>query len=236
MTDRNLANAPVATSSRSGTRHKPLLLDLFCCAGGAAMGYHRAGFDVVGVDIDPQPNYPFEFVQADANEYPLDGYDAIHASPPCQDHSMMKNRAGLHGTGWMLEHTLRRLHAQDAPWIVENVVGAEMPTAITLCGASFGLGASGMDLPRHRQFECSFAVLAPPCSHRKGKTMGVYGNGTNSWHREKIGRNLTVAEMREAMGIDWTTRGELSQAIPPAYTEWLGAFLMAEVMQRKGAA
>jgi DNA (cytosine-5)-methyltransferase 1 len=206
---------------------KPRLLDLFCGAGGAAMGYSRAGFDVVGVDIKPQPHYPFEFHQADAMTFPLDGFDAIHASPPCQDHSMARNSAGLHGTGWMLEATMERLRVQAAPWIVENVEGARMPTAMILCGATFGLGASGMDLPRHRQFETSWAMLSHPCSHRVGHTMGVYGHGTNAWHSEQIGRNLTVAEMREAMGVDWMTRDELNQAIPPAMTEWIGLQLLA---------
>jgi DNA (cytosine-5)-methyltransferase 1 len=204
-------------------------LDLFCGAGGAAMGYHRAGFEVVGVDINPQPHYPFEFHQADAMTYPLDGFDAIHASPPCHDHSMSKNSAGLDGTGWMLQATLDRLAAASVPWIVENVEGAVMPSAFVVCGASFGLGASGMDLPRHRVFQTSWPMLAHPCSHRPGKTMGVYGHGTNAWHREKLGRNLTVAEMREAMGIDWTTRDELVQAIPPAMTEWIGAQLLRAI-------
>ena len=224
---------------------KPRLLDLFCGAGGAAMGYSRAGFEVVGVDNHPQPNYPFEFHRADALEvlgWIVDGvivsserreiplvFDAVHASPPCQDHSMLKNSAGTHGTGWLLDATVALLRRQSSPWVVENVVGAVLPTAIELCGASFGLGASGMDLPRHRRFECSFPIMAPPCQHRKGHTMGVYGHGTNKWHREKLGRNLTVAEMREAMGIDWTTREELSQAIPPAYTEHIGAFLLAAI-------
>lgn len=208
---------------------RPRLLDLFCCAGGAAMGYHRAGFDVVGVDIDPQPNYPFQFHQADATTYPLEGFDALHASPPCQDHSMSRNSAGLHGTGWMLAHTLDRFRAQSRPWVIENVVGAPLPSAIELCGASFGLGASGLDLPRHRRFELSFPMLAPPCQHRRGKTLGVYGNGTNKWHRTKLGRNLTIGELREAMGIDWTTRPELSQAIPPAFTEYIGTELLAHL-------
>lgn len=214
---------------------KPWLLDTYCCAGGATKGYQHAGFYVVGVDIDPQPNYcGDEFIQADALEVLADEafvakFDAIHASPPCHDHSNLRNSAGLDGTGWLLAATLERLQRLGKPYVVENVVGAVLPTAIELCGASFGLGASGMDLPRHRRFECSFPVLAPPCQHRKGKTMGVYGNGTNKWHRDKLGRNLTVAEMREAMGIDWTTRGELSQAIPPAFTQWVGERLLAHL-------
>ena len=196
------------------------------------MGYHRAGFEVVGVDIKPQPHYPFEFHQADALTFPLNGFDAIHASPPCQDHSLLHRNYGAagHGTAWMLNETLAALHAQERPWVVENVVGAPLPSAIELCGASFGLGASGLDLNRHRRFQMSFYVLAPPCQHRPGKTIGVYGNGTNAWHRAKLGRNLTIAEQREAMGIDWMSRAELSQAIPPAYTEWIGHRLAALVL------
>lgn len=197
------------------------------------MGYHRAGFEVVGVDIKPQRNYPFQFHQGDAMHWLRtgipSGFDAVHASPPCQDHSMLKNSAGLHGTGWMLQATLDAFRAQSLPWVVENVVGAALPSAVELCGATFGLGASGMDLPRHRRFELSFPMLVPPCQHRPGKTMGVYGHGTNAWHRKKLGRNLTVAEMREAMGCPWMTREELSQAIPPAFTEYIGSELIAHV-------
>lgn len=109
------------------------------------------------------------------------------------------------------------------------MVGAPLPSAIELCGASFGLGASGLDLNRHRRFESSFAMLAPPCQHRRGHTIGVYGNGTNKWHRTKLGRNLTTQEQRDAMGIDWMNRAELAQAVPPAYTEWIGAQLLDQV-------
>jgi DNA (cytosine-5)-methyltransferase 1 len=161
----------------------------------------------------------------------LPPFDAIHASPPCQDWSVLHHNYGApeHGTGQLLHSTLRALRRQDRPWIVENVVGAPLPSAFILCGASFGLGASGLDLNRHRQFETSFAMLAPPCQHRRGLTIGVYGNGTNSWHREKLGRCLLVAEMREAMGIDWMTREELSQAIPPAYTRFIGEQLIEQL-------
>jgi DNA (cytosine-5)-methyltransferase 1 len=126
---------------------RPRLLDLFCGAGGAAVGYHRAGFDVTGVDISPQPRYPFEFRQADAMTFPLDGYDAIHASPPCQDHSPLQSVAGIHGTGWMLDATLGRLARQPAPWIVENVAAARNRADFLLCGEMFGLRTV-----RHRRF------------------------------------------------------------------------------------
>jgi DNA (cytosine-5)-methyltransferase 1 len=193
---------------------RPRLLDLFCCAGGAAMGYHRAGFDVVGVDINPQPRYPFEFHQGDANEWPLDGFDVIHASPPCQDHSVSSAlHDGEHGTGWMLDHTIARLRASGLPFIVENVGGAEMPSALTLCGTVFGLG-----LHRHRRFETSFAVMSPGCDpsrvRYRGRDADVFGHHSNT------------DRVRTEWGVDWMTRDEISQCIPPAFTEWIGAQLL----------
>jgi DNA (cytosine-5)-methyltransferase 1 len=195
------------------------------------MGYHQAGFDVVGVDIAPQPHYPFEFHQGDALKWPLDGYDVVHASPPCQDWSQMHRNyaAPAHGTAHLLLGTLERLRGQPTPWVVENVVGAPLPTAFELCGASFGLGVGGFDLNRHRRFESSVFVLAPPCQHRRGQSFGVYGNGTNAWHRKKLGRNIGRGEAREAMGIDWMTRKELNQAIPPAYTRFVGEQLLVHL-------
>jgi DNA (cytosine-5)-methyltransferase 1 len=199
------------------------VLDLFSGAGGAAMGLKRAWPDaeITGVDIRPQPRYPFNFVQADAMTYPLEGYDFIWASPPCQGYSLARNNGSGRDAPRLVEAVRARLQGQNAPYVIENVQGAPLRGAILLCGASFGLGAAGMDLNRHRYFECSFAILAPSCQHRRGKTLGVYGNGTNSWHREKLGRCITVAEMREAMDIPWMARHELSQAIPPAYSEFI---------------
>jgi DNA (cytosine-5)-methyltransferase 1 len=207
-------------------------LDLFCCAGGVAMGLHRAGFDVIGVDIKPQPNYPFQFVQADALRPPFDlgDFDFIWASPPCQAYSISRNNGCHQDAPELVEPTRALLAASGKPYVIENVGGAPLHFAFMLCGASFGLGASGFDLNRHRYFESNIGILAPPCQHRAGKTMGVYGHGTNSWHRKKFGRNIAVAEMREAMGIDWMTRAELSQAIPPAYSEYIGR----EVMRSRG--
>lgn len=199
------------------------------------MGYHQAGFDVVGVDIKPQPRYPFAFVRLGALRVlesmltePGDWthVHAIHASPPCQFYSVAKNN-GTHEDALDLVPAVRSLLRQTGkPWVCENVPGSPLPTAVELCGASFGLGAAGLDLPRHRWFETSFAVMAPPCQHRKGKTLGVYGHGTNAWHRDLIGRNITVAEMREAMDIDWMDRATLTQAIPPAYTRFIGEQLL----------
>jgi DNA (cytosine-5)-methyltransferase 1 len=209
------------------------LLDLFCGAGGAAMGYRRAGFEVSGVDWLPQPRFPFSFWKAGAlawlefylaeHAWPSgEHYDAIHASPPCQFYSVARNNGTHEDALDLIPTTLGLLRQIDVPWVVENVPGAPLPSSIELCGASFGLGVAEMDLPRHRRFETSFPIMAPPCSHRRGATLGVYGHGTNAWHREKIGRNITQREKEQAMGIDWMRRDELSEAVPPAYTEFIG--------------
>jgi DNA (cytosine-5)-methyltransferase 1 len=201
---------------------RPKLLDLFCCAGGAAMGYHRAGFDVVGVDHEPQPRYPFEFIQADAMTFPLGGFDAVHASPPCQDHVRSPGPAAKHGTGWMLAATRERLEAQAAPWVIENVPGAPMRPDLKLCGCMFGLPR----LKRERWFETSWRAfeMRSPCQHPE-PSISVTGTGTptGTW---KIYGSVPVSEMRRIMGIDWMSRPELSQAIPPAYTEHIGRQLM----------
>lgn len=188
---------PAVPAGRHVVADRPVLVDLFCGAGGAAMGYHRAGFDVVGVDILPQPHYPFRFVQADAMTYPLDGFDAIHASPPCQDHAPLKvKHDAVTMRGW---------------WFV-------------LCGSSFGL-----DVRRHRRFRSNVLLLPPTCDHvrqtprfrsldkrREGKLASVVGvHGHINYAGEAEIRN-------RAMDIDWMTQHELAQAIPPAYTEWIG--------------
>lgn len=203
------------------------------------MGYHRAGFDVVGVDIEPQPNYPFEFRQEDALQALRDLFqfpqifDAIHASPPCQRHSLITRNKGTAENYPELVGPTRELLAEfGLPYVIENVVGAPLINPVMICGASLNLSASGMDLHRHRLFECNFSLMGVPCARQHSLSMGVYGNGTNSWHREKLGRNLTVAEMREGMGIDWMPRSSLNQAIPPVYTEHIGGYLLAEVRWR----
>jgi DNA (cytosine-5)-methyltransferase 1 len=218
---------------------RPRLLDLFCCAGGAARGYQLAGFHVTGVDVNDQPRYAGNnFIRSGVGAFlnagGWRGFDAIHASPPCQGYTIMANRPAVKRLPKLIGPVRKRLEAIGLPWIIENVMGArpDMRGAVMLCGASFGLGAAGLDLPRHRLFESSIALLVPPCQHRRGKTLGVYGHGTNSWHREKLGRNITMAERREAMGIDWMRRGEDSEAIPPAYTEFLGKQLMKIVALR----
>ncbi len=190
------------------------LLDLFCKAGGAAMGYHRAGFEVVGVDIEPQPNYPFEFHQADALEYPLDGFDVVHASPPCQAFTVARV---IHGKGHsdLLTPSRKRLEAWGGRWVIENVPGAPMRKDLVLCGSVFG----ELRLRRHRWFELDSPVawMTPPCSHGT-ETISVFGHGGHNYHG--------VESWKAVMGIDWMTRDELAQAIPPAYTEFIGSRLL----------
>jgi len=222
----------------------PRLLDLYCGAGGAAAGYARAGWDVVGVDLNPQPRYPFGFRQADAlaylDEYGVDGFDAVHASPPCQAFSSVAKQARLRYPGRfahpdLVEPTRARLVASGLPYVMENVRAAPFVTWFQLCGSSFGL-----DLRRHRIFETGGGfdpLLVPPCAHGwqtprfpvydakrpdrtrvLASTVGVYGGG-NHGPGER--------ELRErAMGIDWMSREELAEAIPPAYTAWIGARLL----------
>lgn len=217
---------------------KPRLLDLFCGAGGAGMGYHRAGFEVVGVDIQPQPRYPFPHVQDDALEVlrALDGYswpgvgtvDAIHASPPCQDHmrSPMRGQAE-HGTGWLLEATRERLEALGVPYVIENVPGAPMRTDYRLCGCMFGLTVS-----RERWFETSWHGfdLRAPCHHPE-PIVNPMRTAHGPWYREH-GRIPTRDEVAAAMGIGWMRGEEIKQAIPPAYTEYIGRALLEQIRER----
>jgi DNA (cytosine-5)-methyltransferase 1 len=230
---------------------KPRLLDLFCGAGGAGMGYHQAGFEVVGVDIEPQPRYPFEFHQADAvalledliDGWPcgtipghLDEFDAIHASPPCQDHTELAfgklGRRESHGTGWMLAAMIEQLPETGLPYVIENVPRAHMPGAFILCGRSFGIER----LKRHRKFLVDFPVLVPPCAcSRKVRPVGVYGDlskNDRSMGRNPDGYRRTragVATARELLGCPWMEAAELSQAIPPAYTRFIGEQLIAHL-------
>ena len=205
------------------------LLDLFCGAGGAAKGYQRAGFYVVGVDIKPQPHYcGDEFHQADAMTYPLEGFDAIHASPPCQAfcdlHGMYNAKKHID----LLTPTRERLRASGKPYIIENVGGAPMENYIVLCGSAFGLGSEDAELRRHRRFEVHpMPLFMPPCVHgQKTRVIGVYGGHGRDRRRVANTQDFSTAARREAMGIDWMTGAELSQAIPPAYTEYIGRELL----------
>lgn len=194
---------------------KPLCIDLFCGAGGASMGLYRAGFDVVGVDIKPQPRYPFRFIQADALTFPLNGFDFIWASPVCKRFSSMSIvRAGLSDSHPnQIPEIRRRLIESGLPYVVENVPRAPLIQPQVLCGQSFGLGVI-----RHRLFESNFGWLAPAAcnGHRPGHLCIVGHGGPANQIRWKI------AEARAAMGIDWMTRDELVESIPPAYAEFIG--------------
>lgn len=221
------------------------LLDLFCGAGGAAMGYHRAGFTVTGVDIKPQPRFPFEFHQADAMTFPLDGYDVIHASPPCQAYSVLRRANPGAEYPELVEPTRLRLRENKKPFIIENVPGAPLHFSLVLCGSMFGLKAGRRYLQRHRLFETSHLVLAPgPCKH-EGEAIGVYGGADGSIYIRKLIKKSPGPHVRrggyqglkeeciEAMGIDWMTRKEMTQAIPPAYTEYIGNQLRAILQQQE---
>ena len=204
------------------------LVDLFSGAGGAAWGYHLAGFEVVGVDNRPQPRYPFAFVQGDALNPPvrLSEFDAIHASPPCQAHSSAGLAAiATYGKHYedLLTPTRALLIATGLPWVIENVPGAPMRADFWLCGCEFGLP----DLKRERWFETSWGGcpdLRTSCRH-DGNTITITGHTPQRWaHGRRKG--VTKAEREAAVGIDWMTVKELCQAIPPAYTEYIGRQLM----------
>ena len=211
-------------------RTKPRALDLFCCAGGAGMGLHRAGFEVVGVDIAPQPRYPFEFHQADALTFPLEGYDFIWASPPCQVHSITaalhRHKERAHRD--LIEPIRARLAACGVPYVIENVIGAPLRDPIMLCGTMFGLRVY-----RHRLFETSFFLFAPPHGkHTQGSTGSHRGYSRGSPMVCVAGHNFKKEEGEAAMEIDWmTSRAQLAQAIPPAYAEYIGREALAHITQ-----
>lgn len=221
----------------------PRLLDLFCCAGGATKGYQRAGFQVVGVDREPQPDYCGDvFFQGDALDFLAAhwrDFDAVHASPPCQASSAL-TKGNRKRDGWtdthidLIPETRRLLTATGLPWVIENVQGAQLRRDLTLCGEMFGLGVI-----RHRYFEVSgFEVEQPVHLTHRGRVAGwrhgeyfdgpyfaVYGDG---------GGKGTVEQWQAAMGIDWTaSRHHLAEAIPPSYAEYVGGALMAGVQARR---
>jgi len=210
---------------------KPRLLDLFCGAGGAAMGYHRAGFEVVGVDIKPQPRYPFEFIRADALAFVAANgheFDAIHASPPCQAYSVARS---LHKRNHpkLIEPLRELLIKAGRPFVIENVPGAPL-TGIVLCGTSFGLNVEykgeNYELRRHRIFESNLNLTTKACAHAL-PVIGVYGHGESKSMRGKRGFQISVVAVRRAvMDMAWANRDEIAEAIPPAYTEFIGKQLI----------
>ena len=213
------------------------VLDLFCKAGGAGRGYADAGFEVVGWDIEPQPRYPYEFHQGSAFDVLTDrdylaGFDLIHASPVCKVHTSLKAFSAAHHEN-QIPRTRELLSAAGLPYVIENVPGAPLTDPVTLCGSMFGLGVR-----RHRLFELGrWKAVQPACDHagqdaaspmypvkryHSGRpvitmspVIGVYGRGQGLGPGE-------VELWKKAMGIDWMTRDELSQAIPPAYPECIG--------------
>lgn len=213
---------------------RPRLLDLFCCAGGAAMGYHHAGFDVVGVDNSPQPRYPFEFIQADALALDPDfvaGFDAVHASPPCQSFTAYRRKGAGVGAGYpdLIEPTRAMLAASGRPYVIENVAGAPLQDSILLCGSSFAL-----DVRRHRYFESNVFLLGLPCDHgaqAAGRFASSTGRKPMSRKTVEVGVwRIPLGIQKMAMGVDWEIElRELSEAIPPAYTEFIGRQLLAQI-------
>ena len=212
---------------------RPRLLDLFCGAGGAGMGYHRAGFDVTGVDVRPMPRYPFAFIQADALEYVTEhghSFDAIHASPPCQAYTSLQALYQHVERADLLAPTRDALIEIGRPWVIENVIGAPIHSGVYLCGTMF----DGLRVYRHRWFETPFLIFQP---FHPRHTMPAYA------HRAPDGRSRKEIYMDgdsfasvtghigvyagPGMGIDWMNGAELSQAIPPAYTKWVGTHLLA---------
>ena len=193
------------------------------------MGYHRAGFKrIVGVDNRPQPNYPFEFILADAMTFPLEGFDLIHASPPCQGYSSLQHLPHPDRDYPRLIEPLReRLLTNKAHWVIENVPGAPLRNPLRLCGSVLCPELpDGARLRRHRLFETSFSVDSIPCQHR-GQTLGVYGDMRRSRRSGMLrGTKAGLAEAEMLMGIDWMDDRELVQAIPPAYTYWIGCQAM----------
>jgi DNA (cytosine-5)-methyltransferase 1 len=187
------------------------------------MGYHRAGFDVVGVDEKPQPRYPFEFIQADALEYLAahgHEYDAIHASPPCQGYSHLTPAANRGDHAKLIPAVRELLEASGKPWVIENVQGArlELRNPVMLCGSMFGLRTW-----RHRWFEASFHFAAPgPCDHREMPLLVTTASKASRAKRHALGmKPKTVANAPAAYGVDWMTCDGLKECIPPAYTEWI---------------
>jgi DNA (cytosine-5)-methyltransferase 1 len=225
---------------------RPLLLDLFCCQGGAAKGWHEAGFDVLGVDLEPQPRYPFEFVQADVFAF-LDWWRRLrgrrrpltlaHASPPCQHDSVLSKshngRPQDHPD--LIAPTREALLELGLPFVIENVGGArrKLHDPIMLCGTMF----DGLRVTRHRYFECHGFDPGPTPQHRahplhytRDKRKGHYGrlDEMTAFVMVNGGGNCSKAAASDAMGIDWMDKHGLNEAIPPAYTRWIGRRFLAQ--------
>lgn len=211
--------------------NRPYVIDLFCGAGGCSMGYYMAGFNVLGVDNCPQPNYPFAFVQADAMSYPLNGFAGVHSSPPCQGYSVTKNgHSRKHPL--LIEPVRHRLQDSGLPYVIENVQGAPLIDPVRLCGTMFELRVY-----RHRLFETNFPIpqpFHPPhvalCSN--GDSFKGNRKPSDAHFYTVVGNFGHLEDARNAMGITWMRRAELAQAIPPAYTRFIGDFLLRHIAER----
>lgn len=202
------------------------LLDLYCGVGGASMGYSRAGFDVTGVDLKHGKRYPFNYIRANVLEILADieflnGFDVIHASPPCQTHSITKNLRIAQGKSTskidLIPETRAGLIKSAKPFIIENVMGSPLIDPIMLCGSAFGL-----KVRRHRIFESNIKLNGSLCDHKKqGRPVGVYGS-LNDEIPNGGKTAKTITEAREVMGIEWGIWTELVEAIPPIFTQYLG--------------
>jgi DNA (cytosine-5)-methyltransferase 1 len=208
---------------------RPRLLDLFCGGGGASAGYHAAGFDVTGVDIADQPDYPFAFVRADALSVDLAGFDVVAASPPCQRYSRATPTARRSGHPDLIEPVRQRLREAAAAgviraYVIENVPGAPLLDPVTVCGDALRLGVR-----RHRLFESNLPLTGTPCWHdRPSSPVPVYGSYGQRGRRRSTSSTNTA---RAAMGIDWLPWPALAQAIPPAFTHWIGVQLLTRLVQ-----
>lgn len=202
---------------------KPKLLDLFCCQGGAGTGYANAGFEVVGVDISPQPRYPFEFHQADAIEYARahgPKFDAVHASPPCQAHTNAQKLMGNTHPD-LIAPTREALWELGKPFMIENVPGAPLVEPVELCGEMFGL-----ETYRHRLFETNWELTAPPHPTHVARTTKMGRPPKPGEYMHIVGNFSGVDRGRNVMGMPWANRDGLREAIPPAYTEHIGRQLI----------
>lgn len=226
------------------------IADLYCCAGGAGRGYQLAGFHVTGFDVADQPRYAGDaFERRDVLSLTPEElrarFDAIHASPPCQFATLLKHAPGGREHPNLIPQTRALLKASGLPYVIENVEPAApfLFDPVTLCGTMFGLGTEGHELRRHRLFECSFPVTVPACRHTDAPVVGVYGGHARRRSAKHGGRGTRdtwagghKGAASEAMGMDWATLGELSEAIPPAYTEHLGLQLLAHLQSQRAAA
>lgn len=221
---------------------RPKLLDLFSGAGGCSVGYHRAGFDVTGVDREAHPDYPYQLIEADAltilaDTELLDGFNLVHASPPCQGYTTMSNRwrgnGGIADSHDNLIHEVRHYLKQwGGTYVIENVPGArkDMRSPVTLRGGMFGL-----NVDRPRLFETNVDLGPTPPHAKPANPVGVYGklDGRRLFTRKDGTQQRaarTLEEGQAAMGIDWMQWHDLTEAIPPAYTEWIGRELMTQIV------